>query len=46
MIYKRNKQWHMDAMVNGVRYREALHTTGRREASGLEKKRLAEIQTS
>jgi integrase len=44
MIYKRGGNWHMDAMVNGVRYREALHTTDKREASGLEKKRLAEIQ--
>ena len=33
----------MDATVNGVRYREALHTTDRREASALEKKRIAEI---
>jgi integrase len=44
MIYKRGGNWHMDAMVNGVRYREALHTTDKREASGLEKKRIAEIQ--
>ena len=34
MIYKRGGNWHMDAMVNGVRYREALHTTDKREASG------------
>jgi integrase len=34
----------MDASVNGVRYREALNTTDRREALSLEKKRIAEIQ--
>lgn len=44
MVYKRNKHWHMDVMVNGVRYREALHTTDRREALSLEKKRVSEIQ--
>jgi hypothetical protein len=45
MIIKRRKHWHMDVGVNGVRYREALHTTDRREALALEKKRIAEIQT-
>jgi integrase len=44
MIYKRGKHWHMDAMVSGVRCREALKTTDRREAAALEKKRVAEIQ--
>ncbi|MEN6535742.1 MAG: tyrosine-type recombinase/integrase, partial [Bryobacteraceae bacterium] len=44
MIYKRGKHWHMDAMVNGVRYREALNTTDKREAIALEKKRVGEIQ--
>lgn len=44
MIYKRGKHWHLDVVVNGVRYREALHTTDRREALALEKKRIAEIQ--
>ena len=44
MIYKRGKHWHMDVMVHGVRYREALDTTDRREALGLEKKRVGEIQ--
>ena len=43
-IYKRGKLWHMDVMINGVRYREPLETTDRREASSLEKKRIAEIQ--
>ena len=36
-IYKRGKLWHMDVMVDGVRYREALETTDRREASSLER---------
>ena len=44
MIYKRGKHWHMDSMVNGVRYREALDTTDKREAIALEKKRVGEIQ--
>ncbi len=43
MIYKRKKHWHMDVTVNGVRYREALNTTDRREALALEKRRVAEI---
>ncbi len=34
----------MDVTICGVRYREALHTTDRREALALEKKRVAEIQ--
>ena len=33
----------MDVTVAGVRYREALHTSDRREAVQLEKKRVAEI---
>lgn len=44
MIYKRGNHWHMDAMVNGVRYREALDTTDRRKALSLEKDRVSEIQ--
>ena len=43
MIYKRGNHWHMDATVNGGRYREALNTTDRREALNLEKKRVGEI---
>lgn len=43
MIYKRGGYWHLDVTVHGVRYREALDTTDRREASTLEKKRVAEI---
>ena len=34
----------MDATVSGVRYRESLETTDKREAIALEKKRIAEIQ--
>ena len=44
MIYKRKNHWHIDVTVNGVRYREALDTTDRREALSLEKKRVGEIQ--
>lgn len=43
MIYKRGDHRHLDVVVNGVRYREALRTTDRREALGLEKKRVSEI---
>jgi len=43
MIYKRGGRWHMDVMIHGVRYREGLDTTDRREALTLEKKRVAEI---
>lgn len=34
----------MDVTVLGVRYRESLGTTDRREALGIEKQRVAEIQ--
>src|SRR5579864_8655488 len=44
MIYKRANRYHMDVTVHGVRYREALETTDRREALNLEKKRVGEIQ--
>jgi hypothetical protein len=44
MIYKRGKQWHMDATIRGERYRESLCTSDGREALNLEKKRIAEIQ--
>src|SRR5687767_12982779 len=43
MIYKRCDYWHMDVTVNGVRYREALDTSDKREALRLEKNRVAEI---
>ncbi len=44
MIYKGGLHWHVDVTVNGVRYREALDTTDRREALRLQKKRVGEIQ--
>lgn len=44
MIYQRGVNWHMDVTIQGVRYREALNTTDKREAKNLEKKRVAEIQ--
>jgi integrase len=44
MIYKRGNLYHMDVTINGVRYREALDTTDRRQAPSLEQKRVAEIQ--
>jgi len=43
MIYKRLNHWHMDVTVHGVRYREALDTSDKREGLALEKKRVAEI---
>ncbi len=43
MIYKRGGHWHVDVTVHGVRYREALDSTDRREALALEKKRVGEI---
>ena len=43
MIYKRGDNWHMDATVQGVRYREALNTTDKREALTLERRRVADI---
>ena len=46
MVYKRGHHWHMDVSINGVRYREALHTTDQREARTLVKSRIAEIPAS
>ena len=43
MIYKRGGHWHLDVTVHGVRYREALDSTDRREALALEKMRVGEI---
>jgi len=43
MIYKRGGRYHLDVTMHGVRYREALETTDKREAKDLEKKRIAEI---
>ena len=44
MIYKRNGHWHLDVTIHGVRYREALNTTDKRQAKELEKNRIAEIK--
>lgn len=44
MIYKRGDYWHMDVMIHGVRYREALDTSDKRQAKELEKNRIAEIK--
>lgn len=45
MIYKRKGRWHLDVTIQGVRYREALNTTDKREGLRLEKKRVGEILT-
>src|SRR5690348_15131385 len=44
MIYKRNDYWHLDVTIQGVRYREALDTTDKRQAKELEKDRVAAIK--
>ena len=44
MIYKRQGHWHLDVTINGVRYREALDTTDKREAKEREKDRIAAIK--
>jgi integrase len=44
MIYKRSGYWHLDVTIQGVRYREALDTTDKREAKDLEKDRIAAIK--
>jgi hypothetical protein len=44
MIYKRSGHWHLDVTIHGVRYREALNTTDKRQAKELEKNRIAEIK--
>ena len=43
MIYKRNKWYWMDNVVNDVRYREPLKTKNWQEAKTKEKERLVEI---
>ena len=43
-LWKRGKQYWLDAVVHGERYREPLGTTDWRQAKDLEKKRLAELQ--
>ena len=44
MIYKRDEHWHLDVTVQGVRYREGLNTTDKRQAKELEKTRVSEIK--
>jgi integrase len=44
MVYKRRGYWHLDVTIQGVRYREALDTTDKREAKELEKDRIAAIK--
>ena len=44
MIYKRGDLWHMDVSVQGVRYREALNTSDKREAKALANDRIGQIQ--
>ena len=36
MIYKRTGHWHLDVTIHGVRYREALNTTDKRQAKELD----------
>jgi integrase len=44
MIYKRSGHWYLDVTIQGVRYREALDTTDKRQAKDLEKDRIAAIK--
>src|SRR5258706_15330096 len=44
MIYKRGKHYHLDIVISGVRYREALDTTDKRQAKEFEKDRIAAIK--
>src|SRR5689334_8280935 len=44
MIYKRDEHWHLDVTIHGVRYRETLGSTDKRQAKELEKNRIAEIK--
>lgn len=43
-VYKRGKWYWMDAIVNGVRYRERLGTTDKRMAPGLERERISQLK--
>jgi integrase len=43
-LWKRGKQYWLDAVVHGERHREPLGTTDWRQARELEKKRIAELQ--
>ena len=44
-LFKRNQIWWTDFSVNGVRYRQSLDTTDRREAQASEKKLVADAIT-
>lgn len=44
MLKKRGEYYHLDVVIDGVRYREGLKTTDWRKAKEQEKKRIAEIQ--
>lgn len=41
---QRDDRWHLDVTIHGVRYRDALNTTDKRQAKELEKNRIAEIK--
>ncbi len=43
MIYKRNKFYHVDVAVNGIRYRESLETTNWQVAQHKQKELIARI---
>jgi integrase len=43
MIYKRNKTYHVDVTVNGLRYRESLETANWQEAQRKQKELIARI---
>ena len=43
MIYKRNKTYHVDVMVNGLRYRESLDTGNWQEAQHKQKELIGRI---
>ena len=42
-LWKRGRQYWMDTVVGGQRYREPLHATDWREAKEHEKERVAEL---
>ena len=42
-LWKRGKQYWMDVVVNGQRYRESLRTTDWRQAQQLQKERIAQL---
>jgi len=44
-LWKRGKQYWMDVIIRGQRYREPLDTTDWREANQLERDRVQQIET-